>query len=337
VTSAPDAASIACFARSHGRRAARLYEGKDDMTDHRPSRRRHLKPALIAGVTAVALTGGAAAQANAAESTTTALQQSTSTVDHAWQQGTVREQYAVQTRIAGSRATLTDRRGNRLGVSFAGMRKGAKSHKAGNSTVFTNGLGRGVDAAVQRTSGGVRMMSVIRSAKASTVYRYPLQLPKGATLQLQSSGVVLIRDAAGRAVGAVRAPWALDANGVRVATRFEVRGRTLIQHVAHRGAAYPVVADPSIDFGLTSATITLNAKDQRILLSGGGAGAGALIGGLLCSETGPGAVLCAAGGAVIGTMVFEAIKEYAVRENCEVHVKIGYFPPGVQDAWTTCS
>ncbi|MGH2841063.1 MAG: hypothetical protein ACRDKY_09600 [Solirubrobacteraceae bacterium] len=181
------------------------------------------------------------------------------------------------------------------------------------------------------------MISVIRSASAPTTYRYPLRLPRGATLERQSSGVVLIRNAAGTPIGAIRAPWAIDANGTKVATRFEIRGRTLVQHVAHRGAAYPVVADPSIDSGWTSATIRLNAKDQRILLSGGGAGAGAIIGGLVCSGSGPGAISCAAGGAVIGAMVFEAIKEYAVRENCEVHVKIGYFPPGVRDAWTTCS
>ncbi len=48
-------------------------------------------------------------------------------------------------------------------------------------------------------------------------------------------------------------------------------------------------------------------------------------------------MLCAAGGAVIGTLVFEAIKEYAVKENCVVKVTIGYFPPGVTDAHTECS
>jgi len=306
------------------------------MTKTSTSPRRRAMPALIAGVTAVALVSGTT-QAVASTGSASAVLETTSKIDAAWAGGKVSEQSAVKTRIGRGSATLTDRRGNKLGVSIAGLRKGANARTIGRTTMFTNGLGMSVDAAVQRTNAGVRMISVIRSANAPTSYRYPLQLPRGATLHRQASGVIIIDDAAGRALGAIRAPWAIDARGTRVTTSFEVRGHTLVQNVAHRGAVYPVVADPSIDFGLTSATLTLNAKDQRILLSGGGAGAGALIGGLLCSASGAGAVLCAAGGAVIGTMVFEAIKEYAVRENCELKVKIGYFPPGVDDVSTQCS
>lgn len=292
--------------------------------------------ALIAGV-AVAALASTASDAAAARGAPDAVAHTTAIVDNAWNHDAVRERSSVTTRVSGGRATLTDRRGNTVGVSIAGLRRGTAPRRFGGTTMFANGLGKGVDAAVQRTSTGIRLLSVIRSASAPTSYRYPLRLPRGATLRRQSSGVVLISNAAGNAIGAVRAPWAIDARGTRVNTRFEVRGRTLVQHVEHRGAVYPVVADPSIDFGLTSATITLNAKDQRIILSGGGAAAGALLGGLLCSASGPGAVLCAAGGAVIGTMVFEAIKEYAVRENCELDVKIGYFPPRVQDVSTRCS
>jgi hypothetical protein len=305
------------------------------MTKHSTSPVRRRQAALVAGVAVAAVTLGAT-DATASRGTPQAIARTTAMVDRAWEHGNIRERSSVTTRIAGGRATLTDGRGNAIGVSIAGLRRGAAPLRMGRTTMFANGLGKGVDAAVQRTSTGVRMLSVIRSASAPTTYRYPLRLPHGATLQQQSSGVVLIRNAAGRAVGTVRAPWAIDARGTRVSTRFEVRGRTLVQHVEHRGAVYPVIADPSIDFGLTSATITLNAKDQRIILSGGGTAAGGLLGALLCAESGPGAVLCAVGGAVIGTMVFEAIKEYAVRENCELHVKIGYFPPSTQGVSTTC-
>jgi hypothetical protein len=306
------------------------------MTKFSTARTRRSRAALIAGI-AVAVAASGAADAAAASGTAEAVRQTTTMVDRAWDHGRIHEQSAVTTRVAGGRALLTDRRGATVGISIAGLRRRAAPRRFGRTTMFADGLGKGIDAAVQRTRTGIRLLSVIRSASAPTAYRYPLRLPRGATLERQGSGAVLIRNAAGRAVGAVRPPWAIDARGTSVRTSFEVRGRTLVQHVAHRGAVYPVIADPSIDFGLTSATITLNAKDQRIILSGGGAAAGALLGGLLCSTTGPGAVLCAAGGAVIGTMVFEAIKEYAVRENCEIHVRIGYFPPGVQDVWTTCS
>lgn len=42
----------------------------------------------------------------------------------------------------------------------------------------------------------------------------------------------------------IAAPWAVDSGGRSVATRFEIRDSTLIQHVDHRGARYPVIADP---------------------------------------------------------------------------------------------
>lgn len=303
------------------------------MTKH-PSDKRRLMPAVIAGVTAIALTGGAT-QAGAAGTSATAIKETTSTVDRAWNKKSdrIQERYSVRTRVANGRATLTDRRGNRLGVSITGLRRGADTRTFGRTTLFKNGLGMGVDAAVQRTDTGVRMMSVIRTATAPTTYRYPMRLPRGAKLARQASGVVLIRNASGSPIGVVRRPWAIDARGTRVTTSFVVRGRTLVQRVAHRGAAYPVVADPSIDFGLTSATLTLNPQDQRILLSTGGTIVGGAIGALLCSGSGPGAVVCALVGAGLGTALFETIKEYGVKENCDVKVRIGYFPPHIDNIW----
>jgi hypothetical protein len=101
------------------------------------------------------------------------------------------------------------------------------------------------------------------------------------------------------------------------------------------------VSNPHVDFGWTSATVTLNPKDQRIILSSGGAGAGSVIGAVIsaaaCSETGPGAVLCGAAGgafgAVIGSAASSVIKEYGVKEHCNVKVKFGYFPPHVEKVW----
>lgn len=306
------------------------------MSTHRMSSTPGLRTAVLAGVAAVVLTSGAADAAAVEGSAGAAVNKTTRAIDREWNDGKVRAQSSVRTRVVGGQATLTDRRGHTLRVSIGGMRKDVNARNIEGTTVFSNALGKGIDAAVQRTPTGVRLLSVIRSASAPTAYRYPLRLPRGATLERQSSGVILIRDAAGMPLGAVRAPWAIDARGAKVATRFEVRGRTLVQHVAHVGAAYPVVADPSIDFGLTSATITLNAQDQRIILSGGGEAAGGLLGLLICSGSGPGAALCAVGGAVIGSMVFEAIKEYLVRENCDLKVKIAYLPPQVQDVKTEC-
>ncbi|MGH2841064.1 MAG: hypothetical protein ACRDKY_09605 [Solirubrobacteraceae bacterium] len=60
------------------------------MTKHSTPPTRRLKPALIAGVAAVALTGGAT-EAAAAPSSAAAVKQTTNQVDRAWSQGKVRE------------------------------------------------------------------------------------------------------------------------------------------------------------------------------------------------------------------------------------------------------
>lgn len=51
-----------------------------------------------------------------------------------------------------------------------------------------------------------------------------------------------------RELGRIAAPWARDATGRAVPTRYEIRGSTLVQVVEHRGGnvSYPVVADPSV-------------------------------------------------------------------------------------------
>lgn len=71
---------------------------------------------------------------------------------------------------------------------------------------------------------------------------------------LNADGSVDIQRASGGigvSIGHLDVPWARDANGATVPTRFFVRDRTITQVVDHRGAAtkYPVVADPSLSLG----------------------------------------------------------------------------------------
>lgn len=110
------------------------------MTNRRTSTSVRLKSIFLAGVTVAAVAAGAPETAQAADSAA-AVRSATASVDRAWQDGRVREQHAVRTRIAGSRATLSDRRGNTLGVSIAGVREGAGARRAGRTTLFADGLG----------------------------------------------------------------------------------------------------------------------------------------------------------------------------------------------------
>jgi len=57
---------------------------------------------------------------------------------------------------------------------------------------------------------------------------------------------VLALNADGAPIAQLATPWARDANGRDVPTRFEIDGTTVVQVVEHRGAgfAYGITADP---------------------------------------------------------------------------------------------
>ncbi|MGW5240938.1 hypothetical protein ACWEOW_18550 [Monashia sp. NPDC004114] len=94
-------------------------------------------------------------------------------------------------------------------------------------------------------SGDVQLLTVISNQEAPSTYDYPIGLPSGARLVADGSGAKAV-DADGTTLGVFRAPWAKDADGRPVPTRYVVRGPSLIQVVEHRSAnfRYPVVADP---------------------------------------------------------------------------------------------
>lgn len=52
-------------------------------------------------------------------------------------------------------------------------------------------------------------------------------------------------------VAEVAMPWAVDAAGIPVPTRYVIQGSTIVQEVEHlaQGVTYPVVADPTISLG----------------------------------------------------------------------------------------
>lgn len=113
---------------------------------------------------------------------------------------------------------------------------------------------------VQPTTDGFRIHSILKNPSAGTRVVHPVSLPAGARLVAEadmpearqlpdgasSSGAVFVVSAAGDILGGFSAPWARDANGAQVPTRYEVQGADLVQTIDHRNptTAYPVVADP---------------------------------------------------------------------------------------------
>lgn len=101
------------------------------------------------------------------------------------------------------------------------------------------------------SGGGVRLMTVIAGRESPTEYAYPVALPSGGSLMAGGDGGFAILDAHERVVALIDAPWATDANGSAVPTRYEQRGTTIVQVVNHEveGLVYPVVADPTVSLG----------------------------------------------------------------------------------------
>ncbi|CAH0184357.1 hypothetical protein SRABI44_02482 [Microbacterium foliorum] len=111
-----------------------------------------------------------------------------------------------------------------------------------------------------KDDGSVQIITVLKEASAPSRYDYGFSA--GLKLQLAEDGFVLITDEADQYVGAVTPPWAVDATGAVVPTRFEVSGSTLTQIVEHAGFIYPVVADPYAGKALISSVGVGSEKGQ---------------------------------------------------------------------------
>ncbi len=134
-----------------------------------------------------------------------------------------------------------------IDIGIPGNGQQAPAALSRDDSVVYDGAGTGLDVTAQVVDGGVRLTTVQPApvAGGTVRYDYPLTLPPGATVQIQD-GAVAITSSTGGLVAAVAPPWAQDARGVDLPTRYELAGSTLTQVVdtSAPGTTYPVVADP---------------------------------------------------------------------------------------------
>lgn len=117
---------------------------------------------------------------------------------------------------------------------------------------------QGFASVLRFQDGAAQVTTVIAERSSPSTYSYLFD-GDAASLELLEDGSVLVRNDAGDVVGGVEAPWAYDAAGATVPTRFVVDGLALSQVVDHSSLdiAYPVVADPTYSGKvLTSAFIS---------------------------------------------------------------------------------
>ncbi|OJX73170.1 hypothetical protein [Leifsonia sp. 71-9] len=130
---------------------------------------------------------------------------------------------------------------------------------------------------------------VIHDAGAPTRYEFAIEVDGEPAALVVHGDRVLVQDVSGATVNVIASPWARDANGVAIPTRYHVDGNVLMQFVDHSArAAYPVVADPRMECNWLNCTLELTRGETRALANN------TLNAGIVCALTGSLAAACAA-------------------------------------------
>lgn len=129
--------------------------------------------------------------------------------------------------------------------------------------------------------GSTRFLTTIANRKAPIKYTYDVSVPEGGQIQITGDGGAVILDKDDKPISFIQKPWAKDANGNSVKTRFTTNGKSLTQVVNHRkrGIAYPVTADPWFSTNWSGITIHLNREETQLLALGAFGALGARLGG----------------------------------------------------------
>ncbi|MFM6966023.1 MAG: hypothetical protein ACKOWI_01390 [Rhodoluna sp.] len=118
------------------------------------------------------------------------------------------------------------------------------NRSAGGLTLMS-GQDPAVFALVQSGDNGFRILTVLTSRPQSNKFSYDFDVPKGTEiLETPSNYLLAFGD---KVLGSIQKPWAVDANGRRLATHFDWDGRTLTQVLDENlsNVSYPALMDPA--------------------------------------------------------------------------------------------
>lgn len=118
---------------------------------------------------------------------------------------------------------------------------------------------------------------VIKDAAAPTTYEFTIG-EEGNTLAAADGGRVQVLDSEGAVINYLQAPWARDANGKDLPTRYTFKAGTnvITQTVDTTGAEFPVTADPSMGCGVGWCSVYFSRAETRAIAAGGGTAVGSI-------------------------------------------------------------
>lgn len=154
-----------------------------------------------------------------------------------------------------------DVNGSDLSVTL-GASKGATISESGQ---YTTAADPSVTYAVSHPGEGTTRFSAILDSTMAENPRWTFE--GGTQLMLLNDGSVSVSDGE-NFLGGIDAPWAVDADGRSLPTRYEISGSTLTQIVDTTGAAFPVVADPTVQFFGPYIQVHLNKAESLAAITG---------------------------------------------------------------------
>jgi len=110
---------------------------------------------------------------------------------------------------------------NKENNTFSGQAKVAKKN-----TVVYEDYQENTDVVVQAFKGSVRVLTILNDADAPSEYEYNINLPMGGKMKKLTNGSIMILDKNKKFQGGIISPWAVDKNGKKVPTHYEIRGYT---------------------------------------------------------------------------------------------------------------
>ncbi|MFI7597211.1 hypothetical protein [Actinoplanes sp. NPDC049681] len=302
---------------------------------------KHATAAMAVGI-AVVLAGTHSAVAAEPESPAAAPDSTSVVIDRAVQDiALVKPAVRDAEGVAGA-GSVTELRTDRpsADIEYAGRSitvalaagEGDKVAGTEHSSTFED-VAPATDAEVRTVPGGAQFFSVMQDASAGSQQRYVLGLASGTRLAPAGDGGYVLVDGADEAIGRIDAPWAVDAAGKSLATSFALDGNVLVQSTDLTGAAFPVVADPKVSFGIGIYVRYQRSEVKDFKDKGKFVGATALMG-AACGKIPVGwlAVACGASLAVVSSSVLGTFDNASKKDRC-VELKFNY--QGIITEWKT--